>query len=168
MFPRDGEDDAVQDGEHDETGDNRDGEQSDGVLGMQHLGEGAPGVAGPRVPTTEGRQTKAEDDGPDDGDPRLGRCRRDDGGVSQREHDGDEAVNGDGEQIERGADGGQDYAPEGEEACDVGVAGQTHSHWHGIEEDEIGSGHPDGEISPSQAGHEHVGRCAQLFEPVQT
>ena len=66
MLPGDGEDDAVQDGEHDEAGDNRDGEQSNGVLGMQHLGEGAQRVTGPSVPAEDGRQAQAENDAPDD------------------------------------------------------------------------------------------------------
>ena len=71
MLPGRGEHDEVQDGEHEETGDDGDGEQNHSVGGGQHLGEGTRRVPRPPVPPADRRQTEAEDDRPHDGDGHL-------------------------------------------------------------------------------------------------
>ncbi len=68
VLPGRGEHDEVQAGEHKETGDDGDSEQTDHVGGGQHLGEGTRRVPRPPVPPADWRQTEAGDDRPHYGD----------------------------------------------------------------------------------------------------
>ena len=166
MFPRDAEQDAVKQRHHCETGTDGDGDKDDGVLAMEDSGERARGIGGPVVPA-ERHHGHGDADQPDDRGRHFGRRRANDGVVAEGKHDGEEPVEGDGQEIEDGAEDGED----GDRQCEETRVGrgvcELHPGRYGNEEAEERPDHADGEVSSGQTRDEQVVRCAQLLEPEQ-